>query len=236
MGINGAHALTYSVKSITIQQLFSIGLFLHNKYNNGMKRPPTIYVDASWMIRQCSIESCRIGYLVRLCHVLANAGFCITIVCDGAERHHSKRATTKRLAESYSSKIRLNRSNTFLMSLLDKKNGIDSLEEGTQIEMAISLVASKVATLQAAVKKAKIDVGTACFFKIQEEISKIENIGDRITVVQAEYQADSILAGAIENRTADMVLSADSDMAVLLGEKCFSIKKFVLMTDPRLKH
>jgi hypothetical protein len=96
MGINGAHALTYCIKGITVHQLFSIGLFLYNKNRNATKRPPTIYVDASWVIRQCSVESCRVSYMVRLCTLLVQAGFCVVIVCDGAERHHSKRATTKR--------------------------------------------------------------------------------------------------------------------------------------------
>jgi hypothetical protein len=44
--------------------------------------------------------------------------------------------------------------------------------------------------------------------------------------VQAEFQADSILAGCIEDHSADLFFSSDSDLAVLLGEKCISIKTF----------
>jgi hypothetical protein len=45
----------------------------------------------------------------------------IIIVCDGDERNHSKLATTKQWRELYNNHIKLNQSNTSLMSLLDKK-------------------------------------------------------------------------------------------------------------------
>jgi hypothetical protein len=154
MGINGAHTLTYSIKCVSVQQLYSIGIYLYNKNHSAIiKRPPTIYIDASWVIRQCNMEACRVGYLIRMCNLLVTNGFCIVIVCDGAECHYSKRATTKRLAESFKNRIKLNRSNTFLMGLLDKKTRTDSLQESAHIESAIMVVAGKVTTLQAAVKK-----------------------------------------------------------------------------------
>jgi hypothetical protein len=76
------------------------------------------------------------------------------------------------------------------------------------------------------VKKSKINIGTNSFLKIQEEISKMVDMTGKLTVVQAEFQADSILAGCIENHTAVLVLLSDSDLAVLLGSKCISFKDF----------
>jgi hypothetical protein len=99
MGVNGAHTLTYSLPSIKSEQLFSIGLFLYNKLDLQGQRLPTMYVDASWVLRQCSVEG-RIQYLVRLCTFIVGLGFRVVIVCDGNTRHHSKRSTTKRIAET----------------------------------------------------------------------------------------------------------------------------------------
>jgi rRNA-processing protein FCF1 len=108
------------------------------------------------------------------------------------------------------------------------------MEESTQLENAIKLISSKVTSLQGSVKKSKIDIGTASFVKIQEEVSKL-SIKDKIQVVQAEFKADSVLASAIENHDADIILSSDSDLAALLGKKCVSIKNSVSMTVPRSK-
>jgi hypothetical protein len=121
MGVNGAHTLTYGLHGLSVQQIFTIALFIFNKYNTtNINRPPTIYIDASWVIRSCSVEN-KVGYLIRLTSVLVSAGFRIVLVCDGTVRHHSKRSTTKRTAAAYESKVLLNRHNGFMMNLLNKK-------------------------------------------------------------------------------------------------------------------
>jgi hypothetical protein len=224
MGINGAHNLTYAVTKINLQQLFTIGVYLYNKYNvSVLKRTPTIYIDASWIIRKCHVE-CREGYLVRLCTVLAETGFQVTVVCDGPIQHHSKRSTTKRVAETYSSRIKLNRNNTFLMSLLDQKNKTDSREEATRIEESMRVISAKISTLQSIVKKGKIEVGNVSFNKITELINNLNN--KNINVIQAKFQADSVLAASLLNHKSDIGFSADSDLAALLGERCISVQKF----------
>jgi hypothetical protein len=119
------------------------------------------------VIRQCNVDSCGVGYLIRLCNLLVSTGFCVVIVCDGPTRHHSKRSSTKRLSDSYSNKIKLHRNNTFLMSLLGKKNSTDRLEECARPDDAIRVVGARISTLQSSVKKSNIDVGVACYNKIK---------------------------------------------------------------------
>jgi hypothetical protein len=97
------------------------------------------------------------------------------------------------------------------MSLLDKKNTPDRLEGGT---------------LQSNVKRSKFDIGIACYKKIKEDIVKLGDTCGNLLVVQAEFQADLVLAWSILNNKADILLSLDSDLAALLGHRCISIKKF----------
>jgi hypothetical protein len=143
MGVNGAHSLTYSINSISIQQLFSIALHIFTRNRNHIHRKPTIYVDTSWVLRSCHTED-RVGYLIRLSSFLVTSGFQVVIVCDGSVRHHSKRSTIKRLAESYNSKIILHRNNTFLMSLLNKKTKLIQLKRGITWSRQLKLLALKL--------------------------------------------------------------------------------------------
>jgi hypothetical protein len=227
MGINGSHTLTYSIGNLTVQQLFAIGLYIYNKYNSHIIRLPTIYIDASWIIRLSTTnDNCRVGYLLRLACHLVSTGFRVVIVCDGSVRHHSKRSTTKRWADIYSSRIMLHHKHIFLMSLLAKKNASDSIEERANFDNAIKAVSAKISSVETQIKKSKIDVGTACYEKIVEEIKQLNMDPAVLTAVQAEFQADSVLAGAVVKSEADIILSADSDLAALLGDKCISIKNY----------
>jgi hypothetical protein len=147
-----------------LSTIFSIALYLYRKNNHLYHRKPTIYVDASWILRSCTTED-RVGYLVRLCSYLVSSGFNVVIVCDGSVRHHSKRSTIKRTSELYNSRIILHRNNTFMMNLLNKKKETDSIEELNHLEGAIKLVGTKITTLQNKLKKSNIDVGDETYKK-----------------------------------------------------------------------
>ena len=64
---------------------------------------------------------------------------------------------------------------------------------------------------------------------INEEIKLLNIENNLLSVVQSDFQADSTMAGAIANNDAEFILSADSDLAALLGYKCLSIEKFVFV-------
>jgi hypothetical protein len=121
------------------------------------------------------------------------------------------------------------------MNLLGKKNQSDSVEERERYESAIKLVATKITTLQSRVKKSEIDVGVNCFYKISEEIEKSKMDTNLISVIQSEFQADATLAGSVNLGEADIVISADSDLAVLLGDGRLSIKKIYFNDQSKTK-
>jgi hypothetical protein len=226
MGVAGAHALTYCLKDISLECLFSMAVFLFNQKVHQSNRRPTLYVDASWIVRSCTCEA-RTSYLIRLCCMFVAVGFRVVIVCDGPTRHHSKRSTLKRIAETYKSRICLHRNNSFLMSLLASKNSSDSVAERSQLDAAIKVVGQKITTLQNKVRRSEIEVGTNVFTSIQDELSLLNYDNNLLSVVQADFQADSTMAGSLVCNDAEMVLTADSDLAALLGDKCVGVKKFI---------
>jgi hypothetical protein len=225
MGIQGAHTLTYVVQKISIQQLYSVALFSYQRGNHASPRLPTIYVDASWIVRSCTVDD-RVGYLMRLCAFLVESGFRIVIVCDGSTRHHSKRSTTKRITESFESRILLHRNNTFLMNVLSKRNLSDSIEERDRLDEAIRNIGTKITTLENKIKRSNINVGADLFCQITDGIAKLKMCPSVLVVVQAEFQADSVLAGSLNSQDADLVVSADSDLAALVGCNCYGIKSY----------
>jgi hypothetical protein len=225
MGVNGGHQLTYCIQDIKIEQLYSIALYIYNRFNKHVSRLPTIYVDASWIIRSSTCDD-RVSYLIRLCTYLVSSGFRIVIVCDGCVRHHSKRSTTSRVSESYKTRILLHRNNSFLMSLVTKRNESDSIEERDKLDTAIKLVGNKITGLQNKLKRTGIDVGAQMFSDITDEVNKLPYNISQIAVIQSEFQADSTLAASIVNGHSELVLTADTDLAVLVGERCLGIKNF----------
>jgi hypothetical protein len=71
--------------------------------------------------------------------------------------------------------------------------------------------------------------------KLRMVLQKLKLCPSVLEVVQAEFQADSVLAGALDSHDADLVLSADSDLAALVGCKCFGIKAFKFVDRNRSK-
>jgi hypothetical protein len=102
MGIKYAHSYTFSIKGLTIEQLFFIASYrLKSQQNDGTTEcccSPCIDVDVSWIV--CSYAKgnmqCRINALLRMSTAFVDAGFYVNLVCDGVYRHHSKRATIHR--------------------------------------------------------------------------------------------------------------------------------------------
>jgi hypothetical protein len=105
MGIKYAHKYTHTIKSLTIDNLFTIASQLLKKKNSDavcLRSSPTIDVDCSWVVRGFfkGDNDSRVRQLINFSIYLAQVGFHVNLVCDGAIRHHSKRATIQRQSEA----------------------------------------------------------------------------------------------------------------------------------------
>jgi hypothetical protein len=105
MGIKYAHYYTHSINNLSIDNIFSIASDrLKKRRDEGdcSRTVPCIDVDCSWIIRgfgRGEID-CRVRMLVNIAMCFVNVGFHVNLVCDGTKRHHSKRSTIQRKAES----------------------------------------------------------------------------------------------------------------------------------------
>ena len=113
MGLRTGHKdVSFSIKNVSIETLFRIGkMRMKKKSNSDNNRTNTVIdIDASYILRSTSASDNYqdpVIYLMKLAHVFASLYFDVVIICDGASRHHSKRSTTKRLADCHRNMVSL---------------------------------------------------------------------------------------------------------------------------------
>ena len=237
MGIKCGHAATYSLKGLSLNQIYTIAKQRSIAYHAESVAPPspTIDIDASWLVRsKTSISpSNKIGHLMRVSICFVKAGFNVVIVCDGDSRHHSKRATTIRIADSYRNRILFLKNQNRILHLYTtarvagRSNTDDEKEELQQLSKETKTLEKKLANII-------YDTGNEFFTNILDKVtcfkaSLVNCVGSGdITVIQAEQQADSCIAARANQYISHMIITADSDQAVLLGSRCVSIKSYRL--------
>jgi hypothetical protein len=92
--------------------------------------------------------------------------------------------------------------------------------------------------LEKKVDNADLDVGDSLFHCLIEESQKKReaNPTNEIIVMQAEFQADSVIAYRTMQTLNDMAIMEDSDLAALCGEQCVSISKFEITNLNKKSH
>ena len=91
-----------------------------------------------------------------------------------------------------------------------------------------SRLADNSSRLEKKIDNADLDVGDILFNKLIEESQKKmeKNPKVEIIVMQAEFQADSVIAYRTMVNLNDITIMEDSDLAALCGKQCVSISKF----------
>ena len=241
MGIKHAHKLTHAVEALSLGNVeviarhrFSVNRLQHNDtISTPRLNQPTLDIDVSWLYRSRNsiTEENRVTYIFNICLQFTQIGISVVLVCDGDQRHHSKRATIERRSKMYNNSIKgyVTRSKLMCISkerLLAANNTIKQqlLEEEKKLSMQIK-------SLEKADQASKIDVGHEFYLSLCAYVDGIPNKdfgnkGARIYVIKAYFQADSSLAYRLINNISDMSFCNNSDLAMLTGKKCLSIKNF----------
>jgi 5'-3' exonuclease len=229
MGIKYAHAYTYAINQISLDDVYNISLSnipLDND-NKKIRNHPCIDIDCSLIVRcrgNTNIAS-NTQYLINICTIFQQKGFEVMLVFDGNERHHSKRATMKRQSEKHHKRIELILHKSELMSIVERRRSVDSIEQRKNLLEEESAIKKKIRTLEQFLKHCTIDVGEKLFNSFKASLRKLTTIKN-IKCCQAVFQADTVMAGRVVSGATDIILTSDSDQAALLGNKCISIKKF----------
>ena len=229
MGVKNGSKCLHSLSGLTYADLVVIsrGLALQNS-NAPTPVTPVIGVDCSniWFHAGKTVEGV-VNFMARL----ANAGFRTVPVCDGT-RPIAKQATPLRNANRERERIKA----FILRTEIGKEqrqlnsNWNISKEERAIIQDGIN---KKVRTMKSKETRCK-ETMVAEFDKRLEEKLQLTGAHERstsggtITTVQlAEYQADGVLMAGTLAGGFHMVMSRDSDIPILAGDKCIAVKEFM---------
>ena len=239
MGIKYAHQLTHSLGGLSLSRLHLIAQhrFLLSKTqtttNNQRLQQPTLDVDISWLYRSKNkiVQANRIQHVIDICVEFVRVGFAVILVCDGVNRHHSKRATIGRLAKSYNNSINGYIARSKLMQLSKQRQQTDLISEQNAITEEEKTLTKQIQSLESQDQASKIDVGeefyqNLCKFVDGIPQKELGNQNGKLMVIQAEYQADSVIAYRLINKISDISFCIDSDIAALTGIDCCSIKSY----------
>ena len=242
MGIRDAHAYTHSVSGVSIGELYQIALsrLKQNLQSTGASdeidnqinpNNPVIDIDSSWIYRSTNIViDNRLNWMISLGIELSKAGFIVMFICDGHFRHHSKIASIDRKTKYQKSMVNGLVLRTELMKIAEKRKESNNAEDISNYCIEENELSKKIKTIDKQQQSSSINVGNEFFFDIKKAIEELpkNSFGNRngtIEVVQALYQADSVMAYRSINNMSTIIFSSDSDLAALTGN-CIGIKSF----------
>ena len=211
MGVKHAHQLTHQITGVTQQELLKI-LEARSHRRDGQDKP-TIDVDVSYVYRKLYNKDnySRISYIMSICDVLCKSGSRVVLVCDGSVRHHSKRASVQRQVARYKSKVELYQTRCELMQIIKNISVAKTEEEKKYLKTEESRLADNSSRLEKKIDNADLDVGDILFNKLIEESQKKmeKNPKVEIIVMQAEFQADSVIAYRTMENLNDITIMED---------------------------
>ncbi|MGH7954337.1 MAG: hypothetical protein ACREOZ_00075, partial [Gloeomargaritales cyanobacterium] len=154
----------------------------------------------------------------------------ITVVCDGDKRHHSKRASIERIAAREGARIDSIIMRGELMPVAEElQNGncsdVEKVEQTAKKDKLVKAVKgaedrSSAQLLDDFVPKLRHAAESATTCKNEKQVATI-------SFVQAIFQADAMIAYRCIHGDTDIIMSPDSDFAMLGGVHCIAVKTFI---------
>ena len=241
MGIKGAHKqLSYCLLAVTCDEIESIGRLrcITNLMQNSRRaNKPILDVDVSWVFRRFASQGKdALDATIRLSLQFVRIGFIVVLVCDGKKRHHTKRATIARSINSYKVQIDILEKRNLMMEKANIRRQSNSVIERETLEAEEYVLSEQIKRKENSFQHKPVDVGQSLYDDIKEIISSLDDelIGENggsLTVCQAKYQADSVIASRCNKRISDLVLGTDTDLSAHCGSLCLGIKDFKFNDD-----
>jgi hypothetical protein len=231
MGVSQGHRLTYRLYNLSGERLLLIARKLHADSGLCETRLPSIYIDASWISRKFALRAGGpISAVMAISNFFASNGCYVTIVCDGAKRHDSKRASISRHAKRVEKGMNAYSKNALLICKKTELIAATGTEAETQLRKEIKILSDEL-------NKAKkeqdsfVNVGQDFYEELREQvlILPLETTGGGyIRVVQAVFQADTVIGRACVRKKCNIALMTDTDLAVYAGRACVGVEDFKL--------
>ena len=231
MGVSGAEQLVYAIKNLSVAGVKHIA---RNRLNAN-ERLCRIDVDCSWVAYKLlgkNGNASKAGELVaEFLILLAKAGFVPTPICDPQNRHHSKRESTRRVAEKEKARIEAVTARLKLTALAQKRVGLQG-DESEEAEKEMSRLDSLVKKYENVNAKPSLpcsfiqDLDISLQVMDAHEENEHECFVEKIKV--ASFQADSLIAKRYIDRKSHLIMSSDTDFMALIGGECVTVRGFKL--------
>ena len=232
MGIEGGKDLLHEINSLD-----GTGLKLAVNECLGIGRKgkiPVVAVDCNWVGYYLNIgrkTSTAAKSTANLILILKRMGYRVIPVTDGKHRCHTKRASIERSAKIYVKKVDavmarnkiicLNQ--TLQMKHTDNGN-IDNMTSDKEREKCVKTLkglGNSLYTLpESFTSELKEELHNMNAFDINE------NGGFVVKVMEAKFQADSVLALLVAKNEVDLIFCNDSDIHLLSGCDCLQVSEF----------
>lgn len=198
MGINGAHELSHSVNGLSIQDILTVCLFIRRQ--RGDSSNPTIDLDASLLYHgsKLSVDN-RMRQLMDVCCQLSSVGFTVVVICDGAVRHYTKRASVQRQAIVFANKVKSYLLCIQLMGLMELKKTTTEAAEKARLPGEEDVLSSVIKIGERRLQFLNVNVRDSFFISLLKHVEHLSDAevgknGGSVEVFQAEFQANSLLA------------------------------------------
>jgi diphthamide synthase (EF-2-diphthine--ammonia ligase) len=142
----------------------------------------------------------RVTTLMRLALLFIKNRCRVNLIFDGEQRHHTKRATTKRKVDSLKNRIDIQILKCELSMIMNNQLELDTEEGKNERDNQIDDLKKKIRTIQKQNSETVVDVGKILVDHVKKEIDRLQEshecaeIHKVLTCVVAEFQADLVIA------------------------------------------
>ena len=228
MGVKNGSKTLHSVTGLTLADVAQMckGLAAEQQIL------PRIVADCSnllFVFSKCtSVVSAVAGHLSRI----SATGVVMVPICDGPIQPISKQATNKRIADKELSRIKAYHCRAKVVELKNRlvqeslnqeeRDAITGKIRKFDTQMKRNETQSQCCMPNNFASELEYELNHSNAHAVDEE-----SAGGYVDhVVIAEFQADSYMAAQIIDRAAVMVMTKDSDIPIIAGDCCISIKSF----------
>lgn len=167
--------------------------------------------------------------VIKKIRMLAYEGYQVRLVIDGPTRPDCKRSSWERIAELEFSKVNGHFARQMALSKAAALEACDSVAERKKLEAEIKSLNAESKSLQ---NCKKFELPKDLIQDIEDRIHNVlyskdgyDDTNVRPYIIQAKFQADSLICQRILSGETDIALTEDTDFLALLGPEHFILRK-----------
>ena len=192
---------------------------------------PIAVIDANWLAYRLSSTSKLSPEVIisKFVALLIKNSFQVCVICDGKSRHHSKRSSLQRSARREHQRILAIKCRLELTQLRTFLNDLPLSDIAQRSKMKTDIKKKETECLK--LEKASQQVCGAEFVDSLRELmddmkTSMDLLPQQLIFIESVDQADPMIVRQSQLHPGSVCFSADSDISILAGDKCLSVKSF----------